>query len=328
MKLGRGAARFLAVVQTKDELEQAISWAQADNIPVFILGDGSNVIISDNDFEGLVIINRLSGFKILEQTEAHVDLLVGAGENWDSVVERAVEMNLSGIEAMSRIPGTAGATPVQNVGAYGQEIADTLQSLEAYDLTAHGNVRLMASECGFSYRFSIFKNPGQRRYVITSITLRLSRSNPRGPYYNSLQNHFDERGISQQEVTPQLIRQAVTDIRSVKLPDPKIMANTGSFFKNPMVDSKKFTGLAAAFPDIVHYKLPDGKIKLAAGWLIERAGLKGYGGGGLKTFEHNALVIVNQTAKTYDELKTFSDHIIETVRRKFGVTLEREPELL
>ncbi len=328
MRLGKGVARYLAVVNDKDELEQAVGWAQAGNIPIFVLGGGSNVIISDRDFEGLVLVNRLKGFEVLEETEAHTDLLIAAGEDWDSVVERTVNMNLSGIEAMSSIPGTAGATPVQNVGAYGQEIADRLISLEAYDLTAHGNVRLLKEECGFSYRNSIFKNPANRRYVITAITIRLSRSNPRGPFYDSLQKYFDKHGIDEREVTPRTVRQAVTEIRRLKLPDPKIIANAGSFFKNPVVDAGTFSALAAKFPGIVSYNMPGGRVKLAAGWLIDQAGLKGYASGGLKTFEHNALVVVNQSARTWTELERFGDYIAESVRRKFGVRLEREPELL
>jgi UDP-N-acetylmuramate dehydrogenase len=326
MRLG-GPARHLVIVNSRDELVQSVAWAEERGLPVFLLGDGSNIIIRDNGFDGLIIVNRIMGFDATEDDPDHVTLKVGAGENWDEVVRRSVDMGLSGIEALSYIPGTAGATPVQNVGAYGQEIADTFVELEAYDMLTHGFVRMRRDECGFSYRNSIFKNPQNRRYVIVSVTLRLGREPLSPPFYESLQKHFDEHGVHS-GFTPQTVRDAVIAIRTEKLPDPKVIANTGSFFKNPIIPREIFENMKQQVPDLKHFDMPDGRVKLAAGWLIDQAGLKGYSAHGMKVYDKNALVFVNESAESYRDLATFKNEITEKVREKFGVTLEQEPELL
>lgn len=324
MRLG-GFAKALTTVTTTEELLAAISWARQRKLPILLLGSGSNVIFSDG-YDGLVIINRIGGFDIVNDDAKSTTIRIGAGENWDSVVERTVNMNLHGIEMLSAIPGTAGATPVQNVGAYGAEIAETFVELTAYDLTTSQFVTLSKADCGFSYRHSIFKSPKNRRYIITDITLRLTKTKPQPPFYDSLQAYLDEHGVT--NYTPQTIRQAVRAIRAVKLPDPSKIANTGSFFKNPIVNAKKAQELVASYPGIPHWPMADGRVKLAAGWLLDRAGLKGYRAHGMKTYEHHALVLVNESAKSYQDLLAFKHDVINTVQTKFGVTLEQEPELL
>lgn len=323
MRLG-GPAQHVVTVTTRDELASLMR--DIGDAPYFVLGEGSNVIARDAGFAGTIILNRILDFEVLSHEEIHTIIRIGAGENWDDIVARTVEMGLSGIEAMSAIPGTAGATPVQNVGAYGQEIADTLVELEAYDTTTGTFVTLSRDDCHFSYRNSIFKNPAHRHHVINSITLRLSKQPMESPLYASLQHYLDEQGIV--DHSPRIIRDAVIAIRARKLPDPRIIANTGSFFKNPIVDSTQAETLQSQFSDIPQYYMSDGRIKLAAGWLIEQTGLKGFQDHGFKTYEGNALVVVNESASTYAALQAFKTEIVEKVHEKFGVTLEQEPETL
>ena len=325
MRLG-GPARQVVTVTSKDELVDSIDASNRSGEPFFVLGGGSNVIARDQGFDGTIILNRITGFEVLAEDEESVTVRLGAGENWDETVAKLVGMGLSGVEAMSAIPGTVGATPVQNVGAYGQEIADTLVELEAYDTGSHEFTTLANEDCQFSYRDSIFKDPSSRHHVITHITLRLRREPMRPPFYNSLQNYLDAHEIT--DFSPASIRQAVIEIRREKLPDQSVIANTGSFFKNPIVDKVVAARLQNQFHDLPGYPMPDGRVKLAAGWLIEHAGLKGYAAHGMKTYEHNALVAVNETAKTYEDLLAFREEIVQKVREKYAVVLEQEPETL
>lgn len=324
MRLG-GKAAALVEIASKDELLEALVWAENKQLPVLVLGGGSNVIFSDG-FDGLVIVNHIPGFTVVEESDATTTLQIGAGENWDEVVDRTVKLGLSGIEKLSLIPGTAGATPVQNVGAYGAEIADVFVELEAYDMQTKQFVTLDKAACNFSYRNSIFKSVHDRRYVITSITLQLTRHQPEPPFYEVLQCYLDERNTHEYSV--QTIRDAVIAIRNSKLPDPTIIANTGSFFKNPIIPAAQFTELAQRFPEMPHWPTKDGQVKLPAGWLIDQAGLKGYQAHGMKIYEKNALVFVNDSAETYEDLAAFRQEIIEKIHTTFGVTLEQEPELI
>lgn len=324
MRLG-GIAEALTTVTNKEELAEAIEWATSKGKPYLMLGGGSNIIFS-NGFHGLVIINALHGFEVLSEDDESVVMRIGAGENWDDIVARSVARGLSGIEKLSAIPGTAGATPVQNVGAYGAEIADVLTELEAYETRTKKFVTLTASDCKFSYRDSIFKSPKNRHYVITSITIRLSKRPPKPPFYEALQAYLDKHQIT--EYSPAALRGAVVAIRAQKLPDPHIMANTGSFFKNPIVPRGVLTQLQQDHPDIPFYEMKDGKIKLLAGWLIDQTGLKGYRSHGMKIYEKNALVFINESAKGYDDLAAFRQEIVDKVKAAFGVTLEQEPELI
>ncbi|HSX28180.1 MAG TPA: UDP-N-acetylmuramate dehydrogenase [Candidatus Saccharimonadales bacterium] len=324
MRLG-GNAAALTKVTSKEELVEALGWATSHHLPSLVLGGGSNVIFTDG-FAGLVILNRIPGFEVLESDAVYSTIRIGAGEDWDEVVDRTTEMELTGIEALSAIPGTAGATPVQNVGAYGQEIADTFVELEAYDLQTHAFVTLDKAACGFTYRGSIFKSVKDRRYIIVSITLRLQKANPQPPFYASLERYLQEHNLS--DYTPRLIREAVIAIRAHRLPDPAVVANTGSFFKNPIVAPEVCKPLQIAHPDMPHWPTKDGRVKLSAGWLIEHAGLTTYKSHGMELYEHNALVFVNKSAKSYDDLAAFREAVIAKVHATFGVTLEQEPELL
>jgi len=322
MKLG-GPARFMVEVRTSEEVRTVYDNAASKNIPIFILGGGSNVIARDEGFAGIVIRVRIPGFEIVADDINTTTIKIGAGENWDSVVKRSVDMHLSGIEAMSWIPGTAGAAPVQNVGAYGQEIADTLVSLEAYDSQTKSFVILQNEACGFAYRDSIFRGDQKGRYVITSITIKLSKSLPQPPFYDALQTYFDAHNIN--IFTQEIVRDAVIAIRTDKLPDPTITPNTGSFFKNAIVENWQLAELQQTYPEMRVFDMGNGTSKVPTGWLIEQTGLKGHTLHGMRVHDKNALVLINESATGYADLAAARDEIIGAVRDKFRIQIEQEP---
>ena len=322
MKLG-GEARYMATADSASDVVSLYRNARKENLPIFVLGGGSNVITHDEVFEGIVLLNKIKGFEVISETDETTDVKIGAGEVWDEVVEKAIGLGLQGIEAMSGIPGTAGAAPVQNVGAYGQEIADTLISLEAYDSKTDTIVTISADECDFSYRNSIFRDNEKGRYCILNITLRLNKAEPKPPYYASLQRYIDENDI--REVNLSVIRVAVLNIRSEKLPDPAELPSAGSFFKNALVEKWKLEELQREYSDIPNYAMSDGRYKIPTGWLIDRAGLRGYRSHGMRVYEKNALVLVNDSATGYDDLAAIREEIVQIVFDKFGIKIEQEP---
>lgn len=322
MKLG-GPARFMAEARTPEEVAETYHTAKSQSLPVFVLGGGSNVIAHDEGFSGIVLRIRIPGFEVIANDLNSTTIRVGAGELWDETVKRTVDMHLSGIETLSAIPGTTGAGPVQNIGAYGQEIADTLQSLTAYDSQQDSFVTLQNADCGFSYRHSIFRGEQKGRYVITSVTLKLSKTSPQPPFYDALQSYFDSHGIT--AFTQETVRDAVVAIRTDKLPDPKLLPNSGSFFKNTIIDDWQVADLKAINPDIPLYDMGDGRFKLSSGWLIEQSGLKGKTIHGMHVHDKNALVLINESATSYHDLAAARDEIILAVREKFNVNIEQEP---
>lgn len=322
MKLG-GPARFFVEVRSVDELLAVYRNAASKKLPVFILGGGSNVIAKDEGFAGIVIRIRIPGFDIISDDINTTVIKIGAGESWDDVVKRTVDMRLSGIEALSAIPGTSGAGPVQNIGAYGQEISETLVSLEAYDSKTDQIVTLQNEDCHFSYRHSIFRGDQQGRYVITSITLKLSKTQPQPPFYDSLQTYLDEHNIK--IFTQASIRDAVIAIRADKLPDPALKPNTGSFFKNAIIEKWQVDDLKKTYPDIKTFDMPGGTSKIPTGWLIEQAGLKGQLIHGMRVHDKNTLVLINEAATSYHDLAEARDQIIGAVRDKFRIQIEQEP---
>lgn len=313
-----GIADFVVSVANKEDLVKAVHASKEKNVPFVVIGDGSNLIAKDEGFRGVIIRNRMSGIEINDTT-----IKIGAGEEWDSVVEKSVKLGLSGIEALSHIPGTTGAAPVQNIGAYGQEIADTLFELEAFDTRNEQFVTLKNAECGFSYRNSIFKSSEKGRYIIISVTLQLTRTPLQPPFYASLEKYLTENNIT--FYTPQVIRDAVIAIRSIRLPNPKIYPNAGSFFKNPVIEKWTLDEVRKEHSDIQTYDMGDGKYKVPAGWLIEQVGMKDYAAHGLKTYKNNSLVIVNEGSATYEDLKNFRSEIAAAVRDEFRIQLEQEP---
>jgi len=322
MKLG-GVAQYFTEAHTVQDIHEIYKDAQAKQVPIFVLGGGSNVIAHDEGFKGLIVRIKIPGFEVVAEDLYSVTIKIGAGEIWDDIVKRTVDMRLSGIEAMSAIPGTVGAAPVQNVGAYGQEIAETLVSLEAYDSQTDTIVTLQNAECEFSYRHSIFRGSQQGRYVITSVTLKLSRTLPAPPFYDSLQKYLDEHAIS--TFTQQTIRDAVVAIRADKLPDPTVKPNTGSFFKNALIEPWQRDELVAQYPDAKTYDMGNGTVKVPTGWLIEKAGFKGQLLHGMRVNDKNALVLINESATSYADLAAAREEIIGKIRDTFRIQIEQEP---
>lgn len=327
MRLG-GPARYLVDITERSQIAEALIWANERQLDVMMIGDGSNIIWGDEGFPGLILVNKILGFDPINQDEENLYVVIGAGENWDSVVKRTVEMGFSGIEQLSLIPGTAGATPIQNVGAYGREIKDVLVTVEAYDTQVKQLVNLRGDECDFSYRMSRFKSTDKGRFFITSITLHLTKTNPQPPFYAALQNYFDQNNIT--AFTPQIVRDAVVAIRSSKLPDPTIVANNGSFFFNPILDNAQFEQLRTKYPQIPSWAVGSNKTKISAAWLLEQAGFKGIHDQetGMATWEEQPLVLVNEHAEKTANLLQFKAKIVNTVQQKFGIELKQEPELI
>ena len=321
-------ARYFTVLTEKQYIAEIVLKAKNDfKIPLYFLGSGSNTIFGTTTVNKFIVVSQIKGFSVITEDENNISIQIGAGENWDDIVARTVEMNLSGIEAMSAIPGTVGATPVQNVGAYGQEIKDTLVSVECYDMNTDSYVTISNTECQFGYRESIFKSSQKGRYVILSITLQLSKKSPKMPEYPGVKAYFIERNI--EHPTLQQIRDTIIEIRKSKLPNPTVVKNCGSFFKNPIVEKNVADELQNKYPDIKVFPVDDEKIKIPAGWLIEQAGLKGSTFGPISVYDKNALVLVNNgTNTTIDDLKNAIDKIVSIVREKFGITLEAEPNIV
>lgn len=327
MRLG-GTAAYYAEAMSRTDIKEAAEWATAHNASMLVIGDGSNIVWRDEGFPGLVVVNKIMGYEVFQEDDINTYLTIGAGENWDNVVARSVEAGLTGIEALSLIPGSTGATPVQNVGAYGQEISQTLTTVEAFDAQTGGFVTLRGEECSFSYRNSRFKTGDRGRFYITAISLHLTKGNPSPPFYDALQRYLDEKEVT--EYTPAVIREAVIAIRSSKLPDPAKVANNGSFFANPIVSNEKLTTLQSEFPGMPSWPLVDNLSKLSAAWMLEQAGFKDYHDAetGMATWPHQPLVLVNEHSKTTASLLAFKQKIVSSVQEKFGVTLVQEPELL
>ncbi len=327
MKLGGQAAYF---IEAKDQLTltEAAANAKTYNIPIKVIGGGSNIIWSDEGFPGLVILNRIEGFKVASQDDFGTYITIGAGERWDSVVERCVNMGLSGIECLSMIPGTAGATPIQNVGAYGQDISQTLVTVTAYDLEEAKIVTLPAADCKFAYRSSIFKTSAKDRYLITAITLLLSKNSPMPPFYPAVSHYLEEHLIT--DYTPSALRNAVCDIRRLKLPDPSVTPNCGSFFANPVVDLNKLSEFQERYKDIPHWHIDEKQEKLSAAWLIDQAGFSNYYDEetGIATWPNQSLIFTNRSAKTTADLIKFANKIKSKVAQDFGIELIQEPELI
>lgn len=321
MKLG-GNARFIAIARSSDDVRQLCQNARAQSLPIFVLGGGSNTLAHDEGYTGLVIKNQIKGVEIISETESDITMRYGAGESWDAIVEQSVKQNLTGIEAMSAIPGTVGAAPVQNIGAYGQELADTFVELEAYDIEQDTMTKLSAEDCKFSYRHSIFRGEATGKYIITYVTLRLYKSAPQPPFYKALQDYFDEHSVSL--FTVQTVRDAVIAIRADKLPDPALRPNSGSFFKNAIIEKWQLDELLKDY-EMPHYDLGNGMYKIPTGWLIEQTGVKGEVLHGIRVNEKNALVLINESATSYNDLAAARDEIMGRVRDQFRITIEQEP---
>ena len=298
---------------------------------ILILGGGSNLLFTNN-FDGLILKNEIKGIKIVKEDEHHIYIQAGAGENWHQFVLYCIEHGWAGVENLSLIPGNVGASPMQNIGAYGVEIKDVFHSLEAYHIKDKRFVTFTLNDCEFGYRESVFKKKFRNQFVISSVIYRLNRIPDYHISYGAIGQELEKMGVK--DLSIRAISQAVINIRSSKLPDPKLIGNAGSFFKNPEISNSQFSTLNSQFPNIVGYDLPNGNVKLAAGWLIEQCGpaagisWKGYRKGDAGCHEKQALVLVNYGNATGSEIYDLSEEILQSVKAKFGVLLEREVNIV
>ncbi len=312
------AERFTEVV-SEEALKEVLSGSQDQNR--LILGGGSNLLFT-RDVAGLVIRNGITGIELVEEDEASCKVRVGAGENWHQFVLYCVDQSYGGVENLSLIPGSVGASPIQNIGAYGTELKDVFEELEALDLEDLTVRTFSARDCEFGYRDSIFKRGAKGRFVITRVILRLSKNPQVNVSYGTLEQELERMGVG--EVDIRAVSQAVINIRRSKLPDPEELGNAGSFFKNPVVNEAVFTRLKTENPGIKGYPLPGGEVKLAAGWLIEQAGWKGHREARCGVHERQALVLVNYGGASGEEVRRLSEKIRKDIRTRFGVELEPE----
>lgn len=313
------AKLYVEIFSEADLLEVFSNQAVKEN-KLLVLGGGSNMLFT-KDYDGLVVKISIKGIDVKEDGN---DILVtaGAGEVWDSLVKYCVANEYAGIENLTLIPGTVGASPIQNIGAYGVEIKDVFESCTAFEI-ATGQIKTFSkADCGFAYRESVFKGKLKGQFIVTAVTYRLSRTAKLQTHYGAINAELERRGITTPTIAD--VSEVVAAIRVSKLPDPSTIGNAGSFFKNPIINQQVFDDLLAQFPDIPHYPAPDGRVKLAAGWLIEACGFKGIVEGNTGTWKNQALVLVNHGGATGQEVYRFSEKIINTVQQKFGVLLERE----
>jgi UDP-N-acetylmuramate dehydrogenase len=313
---------FYSVSSEKEAIEVIPGAASHEN-PMLILGGGSNLLFTA-DFKGIIIHPAISGISIEETHSDFVIVSAGAGVEWDSFTEWAVVNGFGGIENLSLIPGTVGAAPVQNIGAYGVEVKDTIEKVRAISVENASVREFGNNECKFGYRSSIFKTDLKGRYMITRVYFKLSSDPSLNLNYGSLANEVSKLGGA----TLKNVRDSVINIRRNKLPDPEIIGNAGSFFKNPVVDFSTAELLRKRYPEIPCYKDASGGIKLAAGWLIEQCGWKGKRSGNTGVYDKQALVIVNYGDASGPEILNFSEEIRKSVRYRFEVELEREVEVI
>ena len=316
-------SEYFAQFSNVDKLRELVTWKQRHEKDFMILGGGSNVLFTE-DFSGLVMRNELRGITVLEETETIIRVEVGAGEVWHDFVMECVNNDWAGLENLSLIPGSVGASPMQNIGAYGVEIEQRFHSLKALHLETLEIHEFSHSDCAFGYRESIFKNKLKSQYCILSVTFNMLKIPDFQTSYGAIQSELEASGA---ELSIRNISDAVIRIRQSKLPDPALIGNAGSFFKNPVIDKEAFDIVKAAHPNVVAYPAGD-RMKLAAGWLIDQAGWKGEDRGGYGVHDKQALVLVNRGGATGEAIYDLSSAIIDDIQTKYGVTLEREVNVI
>ncbi|MGZ3871910.1 MAG: UDP-N-acetylmuramate dehydrogenase [Mucilaginibacter sp.] len=317
-------ARYFVEINHKEELAELFMDPQWQQTNTLVLGGGSNMLLL-NDYGGLVIRINIRG---IEHRISRNDVFVeaGAGEVWNDLVNFCVIRGYAGMENLSLIPGSVGASPIQNIGAYGVELKDVFHSCDAFE-PATGNFKTFTkAECHFGYRESIFKNELKGRYIIVSVKFDLSLIPNFNLKYGAIEEELKKRNITSPTIKD--ISQVVSHIRVSKLPDPSTIGNAGSFFKNPVINREAFEAVQSKFPDVVNYPAGEGLVKLAAGWLIEQCGWKGKVVGHTGTWKNQALVLVNHGGATGEEVYNFSSQIIDSVYTKFGVMLQREVNII
>lgn len=316
-------ARYFYAFKDINRLQNALK--QRDGETLLVLGGGSNILLTQ-DFEGLVLKNDLKGIEVERETSEHFLVKVQAGENWHQFVLEAIKHNWAGIENLSLIPGTVGAAPMQNIGAYGVEIEQVFEELEALEISTGKMHRFSHSDCEFGYRESVFKKTLKGQFIICSVTFRLLKEPQFNTSYGAIKETLEENGVS--ELSIQAISQAVIQIRQSKLPDPAKIGNAGSFFKNPTIDKLDFEGLKAEFSNIPGYQLPKKQVKIPAAWLIDQCGWKGKTFGEIGVHKNQPLVLVNYGDGNGENIKDLAFKIQDSVRAKFGIELTPEVNII
>lgn len=322
-------AKQFAIFNSATELRELLTANSA--LPTVILGGGSNILFTQN-VHALVLKNAVKGIEKVAEDDAFVYVRAGAGENWHQFVLACLHNNWAGVENLSLIPGNVGASPMQNIGAYGVELKEVFHELEAFHLQDAAVVKFGLNDCAFGYRESVFKQQYKGQFAILSVTYKLRKQPHFNTSYGAIEQELEKMGVK--ELSIQAVSQAVINIRSSKLPDPKVIGNAGSFFKNPSVPAAQFAALKEKYPGIVGYNNPDASVKLAAGWLIEQCGpqegvsWKGYRRGDAGCHAKQALVLVNYGNATGSEIYDLSEAILRSVQEKFGVRLEREVNII
>jgi UDP-N-acetylmuramate dehydrogenase len=315
------SAKYFVEVNSVAELKEIIQNPDFQTIDKLFLGGGSNILLTKN-YEGLVIKINLKGIKNISEDKSHVYIQAGAGEIWHELVMYCVENQYAGMENLSLIPGTVGAAPMQNIGAYGVEIKDIFEELQALNLETLEIETFKLSDCNFGYRESIFKHEAKGKYVITSVTFRLNKTPNFKVSYGDIQKTLEEMGVK--ELNIKAISDAVIKIRKSKLPDPAEIGNSGSFFKNPEILKTQYDILKEKFENIPSYPINESTVKVPAGWLIEQAGWKGFRDGQIGVHARQALVLVNYGGGTGEQIKALSQKIQASVSEKFGISLSTE----
>ena len=304
--------------------EEDVAALAALRRPLHILGGGSNVLLT-GPVKGVVVRNCLKGIEILREDESHVWLRTAAGETWHELVLYTIERGWGGLENLALIPGTVGAAPIQNIGAYGVEAKESIEHVTFYDFEDNKTLTYDDAACNFGYRDSVFKHALKGRVLITSVVFKLSRQPAFNTSYGAIEEELHRMGV--RELSVQAVAQAVINIRSSKLPDPKVVGNAGSFFKNPTITRAEYEALLTAHPDIPHYRVNDETVKVPAAWLIEQCGWKGCKRGNAGVHDRQALVLVNRGGATGAELWQLSGDIVASVKERFGILLEREVQV-
>lgn len=318
-------AKYFAVVNSLEEIQEVLSSEIYQREQPFILGGGSNILLCD-DVSAPCLVNRLKGIVLVSEDDDHFYVKANAGENWHQFVMHCIKNEYAGLENLSLIPGNVGASPMQNIGAYGVEIKDVFHSLEAYHIKEKIVKEFSAAECSFGYRESVFKNREKGNWIILSVTFKLLKRPVYHTNYGAIQEELDKMNLD--KITIKAVSQAVINIRSSKLPDPKKLGNAGSFFKNPVVSMETANHVKALYPEAPIYPIDEFTVKVPAGWLIEKAGWKGrrVDNRGVHTLQ--ALVLVNYGGATGKEIFDLSEAILQDVHQKFGILLEREVNIL
>lgn len=315
-------AQDYAIITNEQELQQVLQTKQG---PWFILGGGSNLLFTQNP-TGTVLHNAIKGIKVTEDDEDYVRVRFGGGEIWHETVMWAIENGYGGIENLSLIPGTIGAAPIQNIGAYGVELKEVFYCLEATHLETGVSKKFYSRDCEFGYRSSVFKGSEKGKWFITHVTLQLRKQPEINVAYGAIQEVLDQAGIEFPTIAD--VSNAVIAIRQSKLPDPKVIGNAGSFFKNPEIDKARYDALQQQYPGIPGYTVKDGLVKVPAGWLIEQAGWKGFREGQYGVHARQALVLVNYGGASGRDIASLAQRIIADITLKFGIALEPEVNIV